>query len=72
MFFPVDDETDGEITNNDLSNEAGDLIEETKMASQPQTDNMQSNAAPVIQVQPAFCPYCGKQVRVGVVLLPEE
>lgn len=72
MFFPVDDETDGETTNNDLSNEAGELIEETKMAGQPQTDNIQSNAAPVIQVQPAFCPHCGKQVRVGVVLLPEE
>lgn len=41
-------------------------------AESKQTANIQSNAAPVIQVQPAFCPHCGKQVRVGVVLLPEE
>lgn len=67
LFYPID-----EAGNENNANEAQTLAESKQMASQPQTDNMQSNAAPVIQVQPAFCPHCGKQVRVGVVLLPEE
>lgn len=67
LFYPIDETGD---ENN--ANEAQTFAESKQMESQPQTDNMQSNAAPVIQVQPAFCPHCGKQVRVGVVLLPEE
>lgn len=67
LFYPIDEAGDENNTN-----EAQTFAESKQMASQPQTDNMQSNAAPVIQVQPAFCPHCGKQVRVGVVLLPEE
>lgn len=67
LFYPIDEAGD---ENN--ANEAQTFAESKQMERQPQTDNMQSNAAPVIQVQPAFCPHCGKQVRVGVVLLPEE
>ncbi len=67
LFYPID-----EVGNENNANEAQTFAESKQMASQPQTDNIQSNAAPVIQVQPAFCPHCGKQVRVGVVLLPEE
>lgn len=67
LFYPID-----EAGNENNANEAQTLAESKQMASQPQTDNIQSNVAPVIQVQPAFCPHCGKQVRVGVVLLPEE
>lgn len=67
LFYPID-----EVGNENNANEAQTFAESKQMASQPQTDNMQINAAPVIQVQPAFCPHCGKQVRVGVVLLPEE
>ena len=67
LFYPID-----EAGNENNANEAQTSAESKQMDSQPQTDNMQSNAAPVIQVQPAFCPHCGKQVRVGVVLLPEE
>lgn len=67
LFYPIDETGD---ENN--ANEAQTFAESKQMESQPQTDNMQSNAVPVIQVQPAFCPHCGKQVRVGVVLLPEE
>lgn len=67
LFYPIDKTGD---ENN--ANEAQTFSESKQTASQPQTDNMQSNAVPVIQVQPAFCPHCGKQVRVGVVLLPEE
>lgn len=67
LFYPIDEAGD---ENN--ANEAQTFAESKQIAGQPQTDNMQSNAAPVIQVQPAFCPHCGKQVRVGVVLLPEE
>lgn len=66
LFYPINEAGD---ENN--ANEAQTFAESKQMESQPQTDNMQSNAAPVIQVQPAFCPHCGKQVRVGVVLLPE-
>lgn len=67
LFYPIDEagaesHADGATT----------LAESKQTMNQPQTDNIQSNAAPVIQVQPAFCPHCGKQVRVGVVLLPEE
>lgn len=67
LFYPID-----ESGNENNANEAQSFAESKQMASQPQTDNIQSNAAPVIQVQPAFCPHCGKQVRVGVVLLLEE
>lgn len=67
LFYPIDETGD---ENN--ANEAQTFAESKQMESQPQTANIQSNAAPVIQVQPAFCPHCGKQVRVGVVLLPEE
>lgn len=67
LFYPIDEAGD---ENN--ANEAQTFAESKQMESQPQTANIQSNAAPVIQVQPAFCPHCGKQVRVGVVLLPEE
>lgn len=67
LFYPIDETGD---ENN--ANEAQTFTESKQMESQPQTANIQSNAAPVIQVQPAFCPHCGKQVRVGVVLLPEE
>ncbi len=67
LFYPIDEAGD---ENN--ANEAQTFAESKQMESQPQTANIQSNAVPVIQVQPAFCPHCGKQVRVGVVLLPEE
>lgn len=67
LFYPID-----EAGNENNANEAQSFAESKQMASQPQTDNIQSNAAPVIQVHHAFCPHCGKQVRVGVVLLPEE
>lgn len=67
LFYPID-----EAGNENNTNEAQTFAESKQMTGQPQTDNIQSNAAPVIQVQPAFCPHCGKQVRVGVVLLPEE
>ena len=67
LFYPID-----EAGNENNENEAQTSAERKQIVIQPQTDNMQSNAAPVIQVQPAFCPHCGKQVRVGVVLLPEE
>lgn len=67
LFYPIDEA--GAESHADV---APTLAENKQTVCQPQTDNMQSNAAPVIQVQPAFCPHCGKQVRVGVVLLPEE
>lgn len=67
LFYPID-----EAGNENNANEAQTFAESKQMESKPQTANIQSNAAPVIQVQPAFCPHCGKQVRVGVVLLPEE
>lgn len=71
MFFPVDDESNDERNDGCPENEAEDLIEETKSENLPQSANLQSNAAPIIQAQPAFCPHCGAKVRVGVVLLPD-
>lgn len=30
-----------------------------------------AGSMPLMQANPVFCPHCGKQVRIGVVLLPE-
>ena len=30
-----------------------------------------AGSMPLMQAHPVFCPHCGKQVRIGVVLLPE-
>lgn len=30
-----------------------------------------AGSIPLMQANPVFCPHCGKQVRIGVVLLPE-
>lgn len=30
-----------------------------------------AGSMPLLQANPVFCPHCGKQVRIGVVLLPE-
>lgn len=66
LFYPVN-EMGGESNANDVQT----LSEDKQSESQTQTGNQQCNATPVIQAQPAFCPHCGKQVRVGVVLLPD-
>ena len=31
-----------------------------------------AGSMPLMQANPVFCPHCGKQVRIGVVLLPES
>lgn len=31
----------------------------------------EAGSMPLMQAHPVFCPHCGKQVRIGVVLLPE-
>ncbi len=45
------------------------LTSRQKEESLPETAE---NDAPLQQMTITFCPHCGKKVRVGVVLLPEE
>ena len=66
LFYSID-----ETSSKDNTNEAQMLSDNKQEESQMQTANVQNDPAPIIQAQPAFCPHCGKQVRVGVVLLPE-
>lgn len=57
LFYPIDGEEQNNIA------EQGKLPETSITTPQAQTQ------PPVATT--AFCPHCGKQVRIGVVLLPE-
>lgn len=57
LFYPIDGEEKNNIA------EQGKLPETSITTPQAQTQT------PVATT--AFCPHCGKQVRIGVVLLPE-
>lgn len=57
LFYPIDDKEQNNIA------EQGKLHENSITTPQAQTQ------PPVATT--AFCPHCGKQVRIGVVLLPE-
>lgn len=68
LFYPIDEVGDennankGEAVANDT----------TPTTTQPQNESTSSAASvPLMQANPVFCPHCGKQVRIGVVLLPE-
>lgn len=49
----------------------GKYIEKLMKDLEAEKENEQENAQTAIQTA-TFCPHCGKKVRVGVVLLPEE
>lgn len=66
LFYPID-----ETSSENNANDAQTLRENKQEESQTQAIDVQNDLAPIIQAQPAFCPHCGKQVRVGVLLMPE-
>lgn len=51
--------------------EGGELLEKHLKDLEAEKENEQEDAQTTIQTT-TFCPHCGKKVRVGVVLLPEE
>lgn len=67
LFYPIDETGD---ENN--ANEAEVVADNNQTNSQTQSEGALGTASmPLMQPNPVFCPHCGKQVRVGVVLLPE-
>ena len=68
LFYPIDEVGDENIAKNAESV----VVDNKPVASQPQSEDMLKTASVgLMQPNPVFCPHCGKQVRVGVVLLPE-
>lgn len=67
LFYPIDETGD---ENN--ANKAEVVADNKQTNSQTQSEGVLGTASmPLMQPNPVFCPHCGKQVRVGVVLLPE-
>lgn len=67
LFYPIDEKGD---ENN--ANEAEVVADNKQTNSQTQSEGVLGTASTLLmQPNPVFCPHCGKQVRVGVVLLPE-
>ena len=68
LFYPIDEAGDGNNANKDET-VANDT---TQTTTQTQGESVVNAASvPLMQANPVFCPHCGKQVRIGVVLLPE-
>ena len=68
LFYPIDGVEDED--NVDKSEAVAD--DNTPTTIQTQNDGRaDAGSMPVMQANPVFCPHCGKQVRIGVVLLPE-
>ena len=67
LFYPIDETGD---ENN--ANEAEVVADNKQTNRQTQSEGALETASTLLmQPNPVFCPHCGKQVRVGVVLLPE-
>ena len=73
MFFPVDEEEVEENNTIEPKAEIENKLEGSpkEEGSMPQNINPQNTTAPLFQIHTAICPSCGKQVRVGVVMLPD-
>lgn len=68
LFYPIDEVEDE--NNVDKSEAVAD--DNTPTTIQAQNDGVaDAGSMPLMQANPVFCPHCGKQVRIGVVLLPE-
>lgn len=68
LFYPIDEVGDEKNANKDEA-----VANNTTQTTTQTQDESVVNAAsmPLMQANPVFCPHCGKQVRIGVVLLPE-
>lgn len=79
FFYDKDEEKetadDSETKQNEEAVEATDKpaypVHENGLVSENQQAEWMAPASGMIQTS-TFCPHCGKKVRVGVVLLPEE
>ena len=68
LFYPIDGV--GNENNVDKSEAVAD--DNTPITIQTQSEGRaDAGSTPLMQANPVFCPHCGKQVRIGVVLLPE-
>lgn len=68
LFYPIDEAGD-EKNANKAETVANNT---TQTTTQTQNESVVNAASePLMQPNPVFCPHCGKQVRIGVVLLPE-
>ena len=68
LFYPIDGVEDE--NNADKSEAVAD--DNTPATIQTQSEGRaDAGSMPLMQANPVFCPHCGKQVRIGVVLLPE-
>lgn len=68
LFYPIDEVKDG--NNVDRSEAVAD--DNTPSTIQAHSEvGADAGSMPLMQANPVFCPHCGKQVRIGVVLLPE-
>ena len=68
LFYPIDGVEDE--NNVDKSEAVADDNTPTTIQTQNE-GSADAGSIPLMQVNPVFCPHCGKQVRIGVVLLPE-
>lgn len=68
LFYPIDEVGD----ENNVNKAEAVANDTTQTTTQTQGENVVNAASvPLMQANPVFCPHCGKQVRIGVVLLPE-
>ena len=68
LFYPIDEA--GDENNANKAEAVAD--DNTPTTLQPQSESTTETASVLLmQPNPVFCPHCGKQVRIGVVLLPE-
>jgi hypothetical protein len=68
LFYPIDEMGD----ENNANNAEAVVNDTTRTTIQPQSESKtDAVSVPLMQANPVFCPHCGKQVRIGVVLLPE-
>ena len=68
LFYPIDEMGDEKNVNKTESV----VNDTTQTTTQTQSESVvNATSVPLMQANPVFCPHCGKQVRIGVVLLPE-
>lgn len=68
LFYPID----GVEDENNVDKSEAEADDNTSTTVQTQSEGRaDAGSMPLIQANPVFCPHCGKQVRIGVVLLPE-
>lgn len=68
LFYPID----GVEEENNVDKSEAVAEDNTPTTIQAQNESRaDAGSMPLMQANPVFCPHCGKQVRIGVVLLSE-